>query len=156
MCSGLLHQQDLEERAQERLAAPLGVVHELEKREVEREQLLRDPAMWTQPGAKQGPEPFDRVDMDFMEAVPVVVSRVLTPAVADALVGIAPLFKSGVDVVLVGVNQTATLDDRSDEWFNGRLLHVFEHPDEHVAGTLQDAENRWLLFVESPSPRGSF
>jgi len=133
MDSGLLHQQDLEERAEECLAASLGVMYELEKCEVEREQFLRDSAVRAQPGAKQGPEPFNRVDMDFMEAVPVFISRVLAPAVANALVGVAPGFESGVDIVLVGIDQAATLDDRLDERFYGRLLDVFEHPDEHVA-----------------------
>ena len=133
MDSGLLHQQGVEKRAQEGLSPSLGVMHELEERQIMWEAFLRDPAVWPQPRAKQGPEPFHRVDMDFVKAVPVVISGILTPTVADALVGVAPRLESGVDVVLVRIDRTTRLDDRADEGFDGRLLDVSEHLDEHCA-----------------------
>jgi len=42
--------------------------------------------------------------MHLVEAVAVRIAGVLTPAVADRLMAIAPLRQSGIDVVLVGVN----------------------------------------------------
>jgi hypothetical protein len=53
--------------------------------------------------------------MDFVKAVPVVISGILTPTLADALVGVAPRLESGVEVVLVRIDRTTRLDDRADE-----------------------------------------
>ena len=156
MDSGLLRQQDLEERFQEGLPAFSGVVHELEERKVKREQFLRDPAVWTQPGAKQGPEAFDRVDVDFVEAIPVIISGVLAFGVADSLMPVPPRHESGINVVLVCIDQATTFDDSSDERFDRCLLDVFEHPDEHLARALQDAEDWRLFFFQSTSARGCF
>src|SRR3712207_3282605 len=65
---------------------------------------------------------------------------------ADGLVPVAPVLQAGVDVVLVGMHQSAFgdagLDDRSDR----RLLDVSQHPDHHLAATLQQTQDRRLLL----------
>src|SRR4051794_10711910 len=65
-----------EEGAQEGFAAAPGGVHELKEAEVERQLLLRDAAVWAQPGAQQGPRPLHGVDVDFAEAAAILVARV--------------------------------------------------------------------------------
>src|SRR3954452_4100440 len=71
-------------------AATACVVHELEEAEVVRQLVLRDPAVRAQPGAQQGPETLDGVDVHLPEPIPVLVAGVLAAPVADGLVPIAP------------------------------------------------------------------
>ena len=52
-------------------------MHELEGPQVQRQGLLRDPSVGPEPGTQQGPEPFQRVDMDFAEPIPAIVPGVL-------------------------------------------------------------------------------
>src|SRR3954464_5408487 len=92
------------------------------------------------------------------KAVAILVTGILAAAMADGLVPVAPVLQAGVDVVLVGVHQgtfgDAGLDDRSDR----RLLDVGQHPDHHLAATLQQAQDRRLLLCQraasgcSPQP----
>src|SRR5690242_14402001 len=99
-----------------------------------------------EPGAQERPEALGRVDVNLAEAVAVVVARVLASGVADGLVAVAPLFQAGVDAVLVGVDEGARGDRRLDDGPDRRLLHVGEHAHDHVAATLEQAEDRRLLL----------
>src|SRR5689334_10711851 len=54
---GASRHQGGDEFAEEGPAPPPGVVHELEEGEVERQLLLRDAAVRSQPGAQQRPDP---------------------------------------------------------------------------------------------------
>jgi len=67
-------------------AAPASVVHELEEAEVERQLVLRDAAVRAQPGAQQGPESFQGIDVDLAETFAVLVAGILASGVADRLV----------------------------------------------------------------------
>ena len=58
-------------------AASARVGHELEEAQVKRQLVLRDTAVRAQPGAQQRPEPLHHVDVDFAEAVAVLVAGVL-------------------------------------------------------------------------------
>jgi hypothetical protein len=102
MCFGLLAKEHPQEGFEESLSAIFGVVNELEEAEVERETLLGDAAVRPQPGAQQGPEAFDRVDVNLVEAVAVFIAGILPSTVADGLVLVAPLRQATVDVVFVG------------------------------------------------------
>jgi hypothetical protein len=51
-------------------------VHELEKREIERQLFLGDAAMRSQPRTQQRPKALYRIDVDFMKAVAVLVARI--------------------------------------------------------------------------------
>src|SRR4051795_3648331 len=93
------------ERAKQGFAATACVVHELEEAEVKRQLLLRDPPVRAEPGAQQGPEPLDRVDVHLAEAIPVLVAGVFAAPVADGLVPIAPGGQASVDTVLVSVDE---------------------------------------------------
>ena len=49
-------------------------MNELEETQVEGQLLLGNPPVGTQPRAEQRPKALDRVDMDFMESVAIVVT----------------------------------------------------------------------------------
>src|SRR4051795_4439536 len=78
---GASRHQGGDELAEEGPAAAAGVVHELEEGEGERQLLLRDAAVRSQPGAQQRPDPLHGVDVDLAEPVAVVIPRVLAPGV---------------------------------------------------------------------------
>jgi hypothetical protein len=83
--------------------------------------------------------------MDFAETIAVFVARVLAASVADGLVPVAPALQPGIDVVLVGVNESALDDAGLDEWSDRHLPDVGQHPDHHLAATLQQAQVRRLF-----------
>ena len=99
---GLLAEEQPQEGFEKSLSAIFGVVNELEEAEVERKTFLGDAAVRPQPGAQQGPEALDGVDVNLMEAVAVFIAGVLAGAVADGLVVVAPRRQAAVDVILVG------------------------------------------------------
>jgi len=70
-------------------------VNELEESEIERQLVLREAPVRAEPGAQQGPETLDGVDVHLAEAVAVFVARILTPGMADRLVLIAPVLQAG-------------------------------------------------------------
>src|SRR3954464_681785 len=86
---GTSHHQSGDEGGEESFAAAPGVVHELEKAEIQRQLLLRDAPVRAEPGAQQGPRSLHRVDVDLAEAVAILVARILPATVADGLVPIA-------------------------------------------------------------------
>ena len=86
---GLSRNRAGDERAEQGFAASTRVVHELEEAEITRQLVLRDAAIWAQPGAQQRPEPLHRVDVDFAEPVPVLVAGILAAGMADRFVPIA-------------------------------------------------------------------
>ena len=85
-------------------------MHELKEGQVQRQLLLGNPTMGSQPGAQQRPKALHRIDMHLVKAVPIVIPRIFSPTVADRLVAIAPLRQPGVDIVFVGVNERARDD----------------------------------------------
>ena len=114
MCFGLLAKEHPEEGFEESLAAIFGVVNELEEAEVARKTLLGDAAVRPEPGAQQGPEAFDGVDVNLVEAVAVFIAGLLPSAVADGLVLVAPLSQAAVEVLLVGQHPGTRRDARLD------------------------------------------
>ncbi len=111
--------------------------------------------MRPKPGAQQGPEALDGVDVDFMEAVAVFIAGVLVIAVADGLVVVAPRRQAAVDVILVGQHEGARRDGRLDQGVYRNLTNVFKHVDDHLAAALQHAENGGLLLFKRATAAGS-
>jgi hypothetical protein len=58
-----LRDQAGDEGAEQRLSAAPGIVDGLKEAEIGRQLLLRDAAMGSEPGAQQGPEAFQGVDV---------------------------------------------------------------------------------------------
>src|SRR3954462_10823776 len=136
-----------DEGAEESFAPAARVVYELEEAEVVRQLLLRDPAVRAQPGAQQGPEPLDGVDVHLAEPIPVLVAGVFTLCVADRLVLIAPGWQAGVDAILVGVDEGIFRDCGFEDRLDRDLLHVGQHAQDNRATALDQAEDGRLVFL---------
>src|SRR5947209_558342 len=121
-------------------STPTCVVHELKEAKIERQFVLRDAAVRTQPGTQQRPEAFDGVDVDFAEAVTIVITRILTAGMTHRLVAIAPRRQTGVDVVFVGVDQRAGCDRIRDDRLDRHLPHVRQHLQNDLPATLDQPE----------------
>ena len=152
--SGTWPDQQFDQRAEQRLAPLPDVVHELEEAQVQRQLLLRDPSMGTQPRPQQRPEALHRVDVDLAEPVAVIVPGELPGRMADALMCVAAFVQSVIDVVLIRVDRAARGDRRQDQRPDRDLLHIGQHPDDHLAGPLDHPEDRWLLLLQGPPARG--
>src|SRR3954451_12159036 len=96
--SGELRDQEPDQRSQQCLAAFPNVMHELEEAQVNRQLLLGDPAVGTQPRPQQRPEPLNGVDMVLINPIPVVVPRVLARRVADRVMLVPPLTHPSISV----------------------------------------------------------
>jgi hypothetical protein len=77
---GASRHQCRDEGAEQGLAAAAHVVHDLKEAEIERQFVLRNTRLRTQPGARQRPEALDRIDMDLTEAVAVFAAGIGTVA----------------------------------------------------------------------------
>src|SRR5689334_6065194 len=152
---GASRHQGGDELAEEGPAAAAGVVHELEESEVERQLLLRDAAVRSQPGAQRRPDPLHGVDVDLAEPVAVVIPRVLAPGVAHRLVAVAPLVQAGVDVVLVGVDEGVPGDRGPDDRLDRLLLDIGQHPQHRPPAALDQAEDRRLVLRQRAAARRS-
>jgi hypothetical protein len=91
--------------------------------------------------------------VDLAEAVAVLVAGVLPAPVADGLVPIAPGRQAGIDAVLVGVDAGALGDDGLDDRLDRRLLYIGQHAQDHLAATLDQAEDRGLLLRQRAAAR---
>ena len=134
-------------------AAAPGVVHELKEAEIERQLVLREAPMRPQPGAQQRPEPFHGVDVDLAKAVTILVAGVFAPPMADRLVLIAPSRQASVDFVLVSVDAAAFGDRCLDDRLDRGLLHIGQHVKNHLAATLDQAEDRGLVLRQRAAAR---
>ena len=140
-----------DEGSEEGFSASAGVVDELEKAEIDRQFLLRDASVRTQPGAEQRPEALQGIDVDFAEPVAIVIAGILAPAMADRFVTIAPVFQAGIDIVFISIDQRTRADSLCDDRLDGRLLNVGQHPEDNFAAALDQSEDRRLfLFQGAP------
>jgi hypothetical protein len=142
-----------DEGAEESFAPAARVVHELEEAEVVRQLLLRDPPVRAEPGAQQGPEPLDRVDVHLAKAIPILVAGVFAAPVADRFVLIAPGRQAGVDALLVGMDEGALGNRGRDDRLDRRLLHVGHHVQDYRTSALDQAENGWLVLLQRAPAR---
>src|SRR5689334_10746982 len=109
--------------------------------------------MRTQPGAEQRPDTLHRIDVHLAEAVAVLVAGILTAAVADRLVSVAPGRQARVDVIFVGVDQAVRGNSRRDHRLDRLLLHVGEHADHELTTALDQTEDWWFVLRQRAPPR---
>src|SRR5262249_542499 len=88
--SRVLCDQQLNERRKQRFTPVAHVVHELEETQVQREFLLGNAPMRAQPTPQERPEPLHGMDMDFTQAVAIVISSELAPPMIDTLMLVSP------------------------------------------------------------------
>src|SRR3954452_7595910 len=89
------------------------------------------------------------VDVDFAEAIAVLVPSVFASTMTDGFVTVAETRKPGVDAILVGIDARAFGDSLLDDRVDGCLLDIGQHPDHHLAATLDHAEDRRLFLLQS-------
>src|SRR3954470_5174478 len=91
---------------------------------------------------------FHRVDVDLVETIAVLVTRIFASTMTDGLVAVAETRKSGVDAILVSIDVRAFGDGLLNDRMDGCLLDIGQHPDHHLAAALDHAEDRWLLLLQ--------
>src|SRR4051812_1043714 len=141
-------QESGQESAEQGFASAFGVVHELKQGKIVRQLLLRDATVWPQPGAQQRPDSFHRVDVDFTEAIAILVAGILAATMVDGFMAKAPLWQPAIDHVLIGIDQTAQSHARQDQRLDRRLLNVGQQVQDHGTAALDHAEDRRLLLLQ--------
>jgi hypothetical protein len=103
-------------------------MHELEETQVERQFLLGNASMRTQPTTQQRPKPFHGVHMHFTKTVTIFISGIFAPAMIDALMCITPSLETRINAVLICVNlMFKGLLDLSDDFSDPQALHTRTH-----------------------------
>lgn len=86
--------------------------------------------------------------MDFTKTVSIVIPGVLAYPMIHTLMLVSPLTESPIDGVLICIYQGAGHDGLLDQRFDGHLLNVFQHMNDHLTTPLQHPEHRWLRFLQ--------
>ncbi len=144
--SGGWRNQQLNQRPQHCFASSSDVGNEFEGPQIQRQLLLRDPPVRTQPRPEQRPEAFPGVNRNFTEPIAIVVPGDLPRSMTDRARVVAPFRQPTGDVMFSGVKNSAFGDCLLHQRADRHLWDVLQHPDHHRAGTLEHAEDRWLLL----------
>lgn len=94
-----------EQSRQQDFAAPSNVMNEREESQMQRQLFLGHAAMRTQPRAKQGPETFHGIDIDFPEPIPILILGIRALFMVDRFMGVAPGFQRVINGVFIGNNE---------------------------------------------------
>src|SRR6516162_3880365 len=86
-----------------------------------------------------------------MKAVTVVIPRIFTTAMTDALMHIAPLLQATVDGVFIRVDTRAWCNRALDQRLDRPLLHIVQHANNHLATALDHPEDRGFLRCDPRS-----
>lgn len=89
--------------------------------------------------------------MNLVKAISIFITGILTVGVIDCFVIIAPFNQAAVDVVLIGVNEGSSPDGLFNQRFDGHLLDIFQHLNDHLPTSLEHPKDRRLLFSQSAS-----
>ena len=94
--------------------------------------------------------------MHFMKTVAVFITGIFPRRMIDRLMLIAPFFQAGVDVILVGVQPAARLNQLRHERLDGHLLNIGQHANHHFARALQQSQDRRFLVSQCASSTFAF
>src|SRR5215475_4624808 len=83
-----------------------------------------------------------------MKAIAVVIPSIFTTTVTDAFRLVAPRSQAVIDVVCIGIHASTRNNHGLDQRFDRALLNILQHPNHHVATTLDHPEDRRLLRCE--------
>ncbi len=86
--------------------------------------------------------------MHFMDAIAILIARVFTCRMINRLVLVAPVVQSGIDIVLVGKNQTSELNGLFENRLDRLLLDIRQHVQDNFAVALDHAQDRWLFLLQ--------
>src|SRR5919198_4884601 len=107
--------------------------------------------MGTQPAPQERPEPFHSIHMYFTKAVAIFISCEFTPSMVDMLMIVAPGLQTGIDAVLIRINQCAWINSVFDQRLDGLLLHVREQMDHDLTATLNHPKDRGSFLLHRTS-----
>ena len=94
--------------------------------------------------------------MDFMEAIAIVVPRILACGMIHGFVRVARFTQMVVDVIFVRIQATAGLNRVLNERLNGRPLHIGQHRNNDLPIALQHAKDRWFLVRQGSATTFAF
>ncbi len=103
--------------------------------------------MGAKPAPQEGPKPFHGIHMDFTKAVPLFISGVLSPSMIHMLMVVSPGTQACINAVFIHINTCTWSNGLFDEWFDGLLLHIGQHVDDHLTTLLYHPKDGWPLFV---------
>ena len=86
-----------------------------------------------------------------MKAIAVIIPRLCTTAMTDALMHVAPLLQATVDGVFIRVDTRAWCNRALDQRLDRPLLHIVQHANNHLATALDHPEDRGFLRCEGPA-----
>src|SRR3954447_2454474 len=74
----------------------------------------------------------------------------------DGLVLVTPYRQTSVDAVLIGIDHRAFDDDRGNDRLDRLLLYIGQHPENNLAITLDQAQDRRVFLFERATAARSF
>src|SRR3954451_16180431 len=99
---------------------------------------------------------FHRVDVDLVETIAVLVTRIFASTVADRFVLVTPHRQTSVDAVLIGIDHRAFDDDCCNDRLDCFLLYIGQHPENDLTIALDQAQDRRLFLFERATATRSF
>ena len=151
---GMLRDQQLQKGTEQAFTPAADVRHELEEAQVQRSFLLREATRRSPPGTEPGPKALQGVDLNLMEAIPVLVPGVFAPAVTHGVMIETPILQRVINRVFIGMNARAGGDQDLDQRPDRRWLDIFQPSDDHHAAPLDHSEHRRLFLLQgAPAPR---
>lgn len=108
--------------------------------------------MRSQPGTEQGPKALHGVDMNLVEAIPVLVTGAFAPAVTRGMMIETPILQRAINRVFIGINARSGGDEGLDQRTNRRSLDILQHPDDHRAAPPDHPEDRGFFVLQGAAP----
>ena len=153
--AGRSRDEDCDELFEQCFPALARVVDERKEPDIEWQLFLRNASVRSKPGSQQRPAALHRVDVNFVEAVAIVVASIFPASVIDRVVLVAPFFQSAVDVVLVGVDRRAGCNRSTQKRTDRDLLYVRQQVHHDLSRALNHPQNRRLLLGQSAASTSS-
>src|SRR5919109_3679318 len=94
--------------------------------------------------------------MDFAKAITIVIAGELSPSMIHTLMAVSPALQTGINAILVGINQCAWNDGVFDEGLNGLLLHIGQQMDHHLPTALHHAKDGRSFLLQCPTTSFAF
>lgn len=94
--------------------------------------------------------------MNLVNTVFVVIASVLSFAVTDGFMLVAPCFKVIVDIIFIGINLAFQDYVLLDKGFDSRLLNIRQHVNNNLATPLNHAQYRRLIFFKCATTWSAF
>jgi transposase len=87
------------------------------------------------------------IHMDFTKAVPIFISGVLSLSMMHMLMVVSPDTQACINAVFIRIHTCTWSNGLFDERFDGLLLHIGKHVDDHLTTSLHHPKDGWPLFV---------